>query len=70
MPHCAGQILCSINQRQTSTDEQTEKKLAFRAGLTKVASFPAAWAISNKSNLNFWSLYSSILDTADNCLVS
>jgi hypothetical protein len=43
---------------------------SFRIGLTKIASFPAAWGISNKSGLSFWSLYASILEAESNCLVS
>ncbi|XP_014230721.1 uncharacterized protein LOC106655049 [Trichogramma pretiosum] len=69
MPHCAAQILCSINHRPAPVDgSKPALDESIRVGLTKVASFPAAWAISNKSNANFWSLYSSILET-ENCLV-
>lgn len=40
-----------------------------RSQITKVASFPAAWAISNKAGVNFWSLYGSIVESK-NCNVS
>ena len=69
MPQCAAQILCTVNQRTSEPVPDTKANESFRSGLTKVASFPAAWAISNKSGLSFWSLYASILE-ANNCLVS
>ncbi|KAJ8686757.1 hypothetical protein QAD02_022551 [Eretmocerus hayati] len=66
IPQCAAQILCTINQNSDSDAKATNE--SFRVGLTKVASFPAAWAISNKSGLSFWSLYAAILEK-DNCQV-
>lgn len=69
MPNCAAQILCAINQRSPSQEVGPVADTAFRASLTKVASFPAAWAISNKSGQSFWTLYAAILET-DNCMVS
>ncbi|XP_058797901.1 uncharacterized protein LOC131668073 [Phymastichus coffea] len=67
MPQCAAQILCSINHKSTPMEGKVINE-SFRRGLTKIASFPAAWGISNKSGLSFWSLYASILDTDNNCL--
>ncbi|XP_066601269.1 uncharacterized protein [Prorops nasuta] len=58
MPHCASQILCTINEKHEDDDNSTNT----RKLLTKFASFPAAWAISNKSGINFWSLYGAVLE--------
>ncbi|KAL6253416.1 hypothetical protein P5V15_005570 [Pogonomyrmex californicus] len=59
VPHCASQILCTINER-SQQDENTETRV--RSGLLRVASFPAAWAVSNKLGINFWSLYGAIME--------
>ncbi|XP_014207126.1 uncharacterized protein LOC106638481 [Copidosoma floridanum] len=65
MPHCAPQILCTINQKPIPSDGHNIADDSFRVGLTKLASFPAAWAISNKSGVSFWSLYAAILETKE-----
>ncbi|CAL1673607.1 unnamed protein product [Lasius platythorax] len=59
VPHCASQILCTINEKN-QLDDSKESRL--RSGLLKVASFPAAWAVSNKLGINFWSLYGAIME--------
>lgn len=66
MPHCASQILCTLNEKSQQEDT---KESRLRSSLLKVASFPAAWAVSNKLGINFWSLYGAIMDEGD-CIVS
>lgn len=60
VPHCASQILCTINEKSQLTDDSNESRV--RAALLRVASFPAAWAVSNKLGINFWSLYGAIME--------
>ncbi|XP_023289404.1 uncharacterized protein LOC105701497 [Orussus abietinus] len=59
-PQCASHILCVINSQSTEGDNKSMSSL--RSGLTKLASFPAAWAISNKTGQNFWTLYGAVQD--------
>ncbi|EZA52559.1 hypothetical protein DMN91_002341 [Ooceraea biroi] len=59
VPSCASQILCTINEKNQS-DDSNESRI--RNGLLRVASFPAAWAVSNKLGINFWSLYGAIME--------
>lgn len=59
MPHCASQILCTINEKSQLDDN---KESHMRSRLLKIASFPAAWAVSNKLAINFWSLYGAIME--------
>lgn len=66
MPHCASQILCTINEKSPQEDT---KESRLRSGLLKVASFPAAWTVSNTLGINFWSLYGAIMEQ-ENCIVS
>ncbi|XP_032680005.1 uncharacterized protein LOC116848234 [Odontomachus brunneus] len=61
VPHCASQILCTINE-QSEQDDSRDKNLKIRGILLKVASFPAAWAVSNNLGINFWSLYGAIME--------
>lgn len=68
MPHCASQILCTINE-QSQQDDSRDNKWNVRTILLKVASFPAAWAVSNKLGINFWSLYGAIMEH-EGCIVS
>lgn len=62
MPECASQILCSINEKDK---EDEVNKTTMRAKLTTFASFPAAWAISNKVGANLWTLYGAITEPVD-----
>ncbi|XP_008548330.1 uncharacterized protein LOC103571808 isoform X2 [Microplitis demolitor] len=55
-PKCATHILCVINQKPS--DENNRSVL--RDSIIKVSSFPAAWAISTKTNVSFWTLYGAI----------
>ena len=64
-PQCASQILCTVNEK----NEQDTKQPRLRSYLTKVTSFPAAWAVSNKLGTNFWNLYGAIMEH-DKCAVS
>ncbi|XP_029172296.1 uncharacterized protein LOC114941467 [Nylanderia fulva] len=64
VPHCASQILCTINEKN-QLDDNKESQL--RSILLRVASFPAAWAVSNKLDINFWSLYGAIMEQ-DGCI--
>ncbi|KOX72386.1 hypothetical protein WN51_01485 [Melipona quadrifasciata] len=57
-PQCASQILCTINEK----NEQDTKQPRLRSYLLKVTSFPAAWAVSNKLETNFWNLYGAIVE--------
>ncbi|KAK9294600.1 hypothetical protein QLX08_010826 [Tetragonisca angustula] len=57
-PQCASQILCTVNEK----NEQDTKQPRLRSYLTKVTSFPAAWAVSNKLGTNFWNLYGAIME--------
>lgn len=66
MPHCASQILCTINEKSQLDDN---KESHMRSRLLKIASFPAAWAVSNKLAINFWSLYGAIMEQ-EGCIVS
>lgn len=68
VPHCASQILCTINEKSQQNDSRDYRSLV-RNGLLKVASFPAAWAVSNKLGVNFWSLYGAIMEH-EGCIVS
>lgn len=63
LPKCATHILCTINKK----NEDDSKSSQTRSQLTKFASFPAAWAISNKAGVNFWSLYGAIVEN-QNCV--
>ncbi|GAB1860155.1 hypothetical protein CAJAP_01234 [Camponotus japonicus] len=62
MPHCASQILCTLNEKSQQEDT---KESRLRSSLLKGASFPAAWAVSNKLGINFWSLYGAIMEEGD-----
>lgn len=66
VPHCASQILCTINEK-SQQDDGNESRI--RSGLLKVASFPAAWGVSHKLGINFWSLYGAITEN-EGCIVS
>lgn len=59
MPQCASQILCTINEKNQLDDS---KESRIRNTLLRAASFPAAWAVSNKLGINFWSLYGAIME--------
>ncbi|XP_014487465.1 PREDICTED: uncharacterized protein LOC106751149 [Dinoponera quadriceps] len=61
MPHCASQILCTINEKSQQSDGR-DNESRIRSVLLKMASFPAAWTVSNKSGINFWSLYGAIME--------
>lgn len=65
MPHCATHILCTINNNNNNSEDDGNNS-QMRSQITKIASFPAAWAISNKASVNFWSLYGSIVENK-NC---
>lgn len=67
-PECGTQILCVIN---TKNEEEVQGKrgAALRFALIRMASYPAAWSISNKASANFWTLFGSIQETG-NCYVS
>jgi len=70
MPQCASQILCTINERsQQREDDGNEIFARIRSTLLRVVSFPAAWAVSNKLGINFWSLYGAIMEQ-EGCIVS
>ncbi|XP_071556267.1 uncharacterized protein [Temnothorax nylanderi] len=63
MPQCASQILCTINEKsQQREDASNELFERVRNRLLRVASFPAAWAVSNKLGTNFWPLYGAIME--------
>ncbi|XP_011869454.1 PREDICTED: uncharacterized protein LOC105562899, partial [Vollenhovia emeryi] len=63
VPHCASQILCTINEKsQQREDDGNEIFARVRSALLRVASFPAAWAVSNKLGTNFWPLYGAIME--------
>ncbi|XP_077266935.1 uncharacterized protein LOC143899960 [Temnothorax americanus] len=63
MPQCASQILCTINEKsQQREDASNELFEHVRNKLLRVASFPAAWAVSNKLGTNFWPLYGAIME--------
>ncbi|XP_034952300.1 uncharacterized protein [Chelonus insularis] len=61
-PMCAAHILCVIN----SKDSIDHNDSILRSSLTKISSFPAAWAISSKTNISFWNLYGAIREN-DEC---
>ncbi|KAL0129867.1 hypothetical protein PUN28_001852 [Cardiocondyla obscurior] len=68
VPHCASQILCTINEKsQQREDDGNEVFARVRSVLLRVASFPAAWAVSNKLGINFWPLYGAIMEQ-DGCI--
>lgn len=64
-PQCASQILCTINEKNELDQEQPR----LRNVMSKMTSFPAAWAVSNKLGTNFWTLYGAIMEH-DICIVS
>lgn len=64
-PQCASQILCTINEKNELDQEQPR----LRSVMSKMTSFPAAWAVSNKLGTNFWTLYGAIMEH-DMCIVS
>jgi len=66
MPSCASQILCTINERK-QPDDSNESHI--RYGLLRIASFPAAWGVSNNLGIKFWSLYGAIMEHSG-CIVS
>ncbi|XP_063992357.1 uncharacterized protein LOC135170454 [Diachasmimorpha longicaudata] len=55
-PQCATHIFCVINQN-TNEDSQ---EAAFRSALIKLSSYPAAWTLSTRTSINFWTLYGAI----------
>ncbi|XP_043789013.1 uncharacterized protein LOC122712977 isoform X1 [Apis laboriosa] len=57
-PQCASQILCTINEKNELDQEQPR----LRSVMSKMTSFPAAWAVSNKLGTNFWTLYGAIME--------
>lgn len=57
-PQCASQILCTINEKNELDQEQPR----LRNVMSKITSFPAAWAVSNKLGTNFWTLYGAIME--------
>ncbi|XP_074106504.1 uncharacterized protein LOC141532178 isoform X1 [Cotesia typhae] len=61
-PKCATHILCVINQKQSDDNN----KSVLRETIIKLSSFPAAWAISTKTNVSFWTLYGAIREN-DQC---
>ncbi|EFN89546.1 hypothetical protein EAI_00724 [Harpegnathos saltator] len=61
MPQCASQILCTINEKSQQEDNY-DNESRVRSGVLKLASFPAAWAVSNKLGVNFWLLYGAIIE--------
>ncbi|XP_012534860.1 uncharacterized protein LOC105835826 isoform X2 [Monomorium pharaonis] len=66
VPHCASQILCTINEKsqhqEVSGNIMDEIFTRVRSSLLRVASFPAAWAVSNKLGTQFWPLYGAIME--------
>ncbi|KAK0089191.1 hypothetical protein PV325_008503 [Microctonus aethiopoides] len=58
-PKCATHIMCIINDKTSNHNKES----TLRRGLTKLSSFPAAWAISTKTNISFWSLYGAIQES-------
>ncbi|XP_035739648.1 uncharacterized protein LOC118449319 isoform X1 [Vespa mandarinia] len=58
-PQCATQILCTLNEKNENDVPM------LRTSITKVLSFPTAWIISNKININFWTLYGSLMDHSE-----
>lgn len=73
MPQCASQILCTINeksqQQEASGNIMDEIFARVRRILLRAASFPAAWAVSNKLGTQFWPLYGAIMEQ-EGCIVS
>ncbi|KYM88890.1 hypothetical protein ALC53_02656, partial [Atta colombica] len=68
VPQCASQILCTINEKSQQREDSSNEVFArIRSALLRVASFPAAWAVSNKLGINFWSLYGAIMEQ-DGCI--
>ncbi|KAK2588072.1 hypothetical protein KPH14_004137 [Odynerus spinipes] len=57
-PECASQILCTLNEKNDGNEEVP----MLRNVMGKITSFPAAWAVSNKININFWVLYGAIME--------
>ncbi|XP_043268852.1 uncharacterized protein [Venturia canescens] len=64
-PKCAKHVLCTINQPSNEIADH-DKMGPVRAFLTKMASYPAAWSISDKTGVSFWSLYGAIQEN-DQC---
>ncbi|XP_025987324.2 uncharacterized protein LOC105206635 isoform X2 [Solenopsis invicta] len=66
VPQCASQILCTINegsrQQEASGNIMDEIFARVRKTLLRAASFPAAWAVSNKLGTQFWPLYGAIME--------
>ncbi|XP_012265259.2 uncharacterized protein LOC105691392 isoform X2 [Athalia rosae] len=56
-PECAAHILCTINERES------DSTTSLRHGVTRVASYPAAWFLSNKTGINFWNLYAAVSES-------
>lgn len=56
--------MCIINDKTSNHNKES----TLRRGLTKLSSFPAAWAISTKTNISFWSLYGAIQES-EQCYV-
>ncbi|KAG7189942.1 hypothetical protein KM043_006103 [Ampulex compressa] len=63
-PQCASQILCTINEGSRTAESNV---MPVRTGFLKLASYPAAWAVSNKLGINFWTLYGAITEQ-DGCM--
>ncbi|KAI4503723.1 hypothetical protein M0802_001126 [Mischocyttarus mexicanus] len=61
-PQCASQILCTLNEKNENNVP------ILRTSITKIVSFPTAWLISNKININFWTLYGSLMEH-DGCII-
>lgn len=57
-PQCASQILCTLNEK----NEGDEEVPLLRTAIGKIVSFPTAWLVSNKINVNFWSLYGAVME--------
>ncbi|XP_015127038.1 uncharacterized protein LOC107048401 [Diachasma alloeum] len=55
-PQCATHIFCVINQNVNDDSQEA----AFRSALIKLSSYPAAWTLSTKTSINFWTLYGAI----------
>ncbi|XP_015179153.1 PREDICTED: uncharacterized protein LOC107067825 [Polistes dominula] len=60
-PQCATQILCTLNKKNENDVPM------LRTTITKIVSFPTAWLVSNKINVNFWALYGSLMEH-DGCI--
>ncbi|XP_046610947.1 uncharacterized protein LOC124300677 isoform X1 [Neodiprion virginianus] len=56
-PECAAHILCVINEKDK------EPSPTLRQGLTRFASYPAAWFLSNRIGQNFWTLYAAVSES-------